>query len=135
MIAPETTATDTFTIWPQGPFSLREAAMFGFGQRHATGFDGTMRMAFCVDGYQGQAAVAVRQRDDGSIVVVIADRRGVVEPSAVVGQVARVLSLDHDATSYAALGGTDPVVGRLLAAAPGLRPPFFHSPYEAALWP
>ncbi len=108
--------------------------MFGFGQRHATSFDGTMRMAFCVDGYQGQAAVTVRQRGDGSIVVRIADRRGVVEPSAVVGQVARVLSLDHDATSYAALAGADPVVDRLLAAAPGLRPPLFHSPYEAALW-
>ena len=27
-----------------------------------------------------------------------------------------------------------PVIGRLHAAAPGLRPPLFYSPYEAAMW-
>lgn len=32
------------------------------------------------------------------------------------------------------VGARDPVIGRLQAAAPGLRPPLFYSPYEAAAW-
>src|SRR5690242_6692120 len=40
-----------FVIEPLGPFSLREAALFGFGQRHEEAFDGCMRLAFCLDGY------------------------------------------------------------------------------------
>lgn len=33
----------SFVIQPSGPFALREAAEFGFGQREATRFDGVMR--------------------------------------------------------------------------------------------
>src|SRR6202012_5467653 len=54
--------------------------------------------------------------------------------AAVRDQAARVLSLDHDATEFARIGQRDPVIGRLLAAAPGLRPPLFYSPSEAAAW-
>lgn len=32
------------------------------------------------------------------------------------------------------MGARDPVIGRLQQAAPGLRPPLFYSPYEAAAW-
>jgi DNA-3-methyladenine glycosylase II len=32
------------------------------------------------------------------------------------------------------VGERDPVAGRLMALLPGLRPPLFHSPYEAAAW-
>jgi len=39
-----------FSIAPLGPYSLRESVEFGFGQRHAETFDGSMRMTFCVDG-------------------------------------------------------------------------------------
>jgi DNA-3-methyladenine glycosylase II len=49
-------------------------------------------------------------------------------------QVARVLSLDHDGREFSRVGERDPVIGRLQAAAPGLRPPLFYSPYEAAVW-
>jgi DNA-3-methyladenine glycosylase II len=49
-------------------------------------------------------------------------------------QVARVLSLDHDGREFSRVGERDPVIGRLQAAAPGLRPPLFYSPYEAAAW-
>jgi DNA-3-methyladenine glycosylase II len=45
-----------------------------------------------------------------------------------------VLSLDHDATGYPEVGQRDPVVGALMEIRPGLRPPLFHSPYEAAAW-
>jgi len=36
----------TFTITPRGPFSLAEAATFGFGQRGDANWDGVMRLAF-----------------------------------------------------------------------------------------
>jgi DNA-3-methyladenine glycosylase II len=48
--------------------------------------------------------------------------------------VARALSLDHDGEGFLEIGRRDPVVGRLQAAAPRLRPPLFYSPYEAAAW-
>jgi DNA-3-methyladenine glycosylase II len=127
------TAT-TFTIEPAGPFSLEEAAMFGFGQRDETRFDGTMRLAFCVDGYAGQAGVALSQDEAGVVHGTITGTAGGPDPEAVARQVARVLSLDHDAAGYVDLGGRDPVIARLQAAAPGLRPPLFYSPYEAAFW-
>ena len=53
---------------------------------------------------------------------------------AVRAQVARVLSLDHDANDFAQIGRNDPVLRRLQLTAPGLRPPLFYSPYEAAAW-
>ncbi len=54
--------------------------------------------------------------------------------SAVKDQVARVLSLDYDASGFADVGGRDPVIGQLQEVAPGLLPPLFYSPYEAAVW-
>jgi DNA-3-methyladenine glycosylase II len=123
-----------FTIEPAGPFSLVEAAMFGFGQRHQTEFDGTMRLAFCVDGYAAQAGVALTQDDSGTVHGTVCGTAGDPDPAAVAGQVARMLSLDHDAAGYVEVGRRDPVIARLQAAAPGLRPPLFHSPYEAAFW-
>jgi DNA-3-methyladenine glycosylase II len=122
-----------FSITPQGPFSLREAAMFGFGHRHATAFDGTMRMAFCVDGdgYSRQAGVAVTQTPDGTV---NGAGQGDANVESVRAQTARVLSLDRDAREFVAIGERDPVLARLLAAAPGLRPVLFYSPYEAAIW-
>jgi len=56
------------------------------------------------------------------------------DPDAVRAQVARALSLDQDARAFVTIGDRDPVMARLLAAAPGLRPPLFYSPYEAAAW-
>lgn len=130
--------TRTFTLTARGAFSLRESATFGFGQRmrpagvgeREARFDGSMRLAFCLDGTYTPVGVVLRQ--DGPDVH--AEVHGPGPLPAVRAQVARVLSLDHDATGYDALGSADPVVGRLQAAAPGLRPPLFHSAYEAALW-
>jgi DNA-3-methyladenine glycosylase II len=125
--------TSSFTISPQGPFSLTEAGTFGFGQRDGRGWDGVMRLAFCLDGYATHAAAEVRQ-DAGGQVRLTAFAPPGADLAAVRDQVARVLSLDHDATEFARIGQRDPVIGRLLAAAPGLRPPLFYSPYEAAAW-
>lgn len=120
-----------FTITPRGPFSLREAATFGFGQRPAAEWNGVMRLAFCLDGYRQQVGVEVRQ-DAGADVHCVA--YGSAEQEPLRRHVERVLSLDHDAAGYLAVGERDPVVARLLEVAPGLRPPLFYSPYEAAAW-
>jgi DNA-3-methyladenine glycosylase II len=123
----------TFTIVPRGPFSLAEAAAFGFGQREASGPDEVMRLAFCLDGYAVQVGVEVRQGEDG-VVHGVVHGSGELSGDAVRDQVARVLSLDHDGTEFTAAGERDPVIGRLQQIAPGLRPPLFYSPYEAAAW-
>ncbi len=122
-----------FSIRPQGPFSLQESALFGFGQRHMTSFDGTMRLAFCVDGddYRHQVGVAVTQDADATVHGAVV---GDADLDTVRAQVARVLSLDHDARAFVQISERDPVMAQLLAAAPGLRPPLFYSPYEAAIW-
>jgi DNA-3-methyladenine glycosylase II len=119
-----------FTIEPQGPFSLRELALFGFGQREAQAWDGVMRLAFCLDGYRQQVGVEVRQDDEGVHGAVHSEG----DLDALRRQVARVLSLDFDGHLFEAVGERDPVVARLQRAAPGLRPPLFYSPYEAAVW-
>lgn len=121
-----------FTIQVQGQFSLRESALFGFGQREAAAaYDGAMRLAFCLDGtYEQQVGVVVRQQAAD----VLGEVHGDGSLDTVRAQVARVLSLDHDAHDFALIGRNDPVLRRLQLAAPGLRPPLFHSPYEAAVW-
>ncbi|MCW2647662.1 MAG: 3-methyladenine glycosylase/8-oxoguanine glycosylase-like protein [Pseudonocardiales bacterium] len=131
-------ATRSFTIVAKGPFSLRESALFGFGQRMRPGgvgsqeptFDGVMRLAFCLDGYRDQVGVELRQVDDGVRAVV----HGKGDLAAVEAQVSRVLSLDHDATGFVQVGKRDRVIKKLQQTAPGLRPPLFYSPYEAATW-
>jgi DNA-3-methyladenine glycosylase II len=125
----------TFTITPSGPFSLMEAGTFGFGQRRGAGWDGVLRLAFCLDGYTEQVGVAVRQDTAGDVHGQVCGLRGVdIDLDLVQRQVARVLSLDYDGTEFTAVGERDPVIGRLQAAAHGLRPPLFYSPYEAAAW-
>ncbi len=126
-------ACGSFKITPRGPFSLAEAATFGFGQRDGKGWDGVLRLAFCLDGYQQHAGVEVRQ-DAAADVHCTVRGPADLDITAVASQVARVLSLDHDGAEFMLVGTRDPVIGRLQAAAPGLRPPLFYSPYEAAAW-
>jgi DNA-3-methyladenine glycosylase II len=124
--------TQSFVITPRGPFSLQEAATFGFGQRDDSRWDGVMRLAFGVDGYGQHAGVELRQDGDGTVRAVV--HGGALDLAAVQRQVERVLSLDYDGNEFLAVGERDPAIGRLQAAAPGLRPPLFYSPYEAAAW-
>ena len=49
-------------------------------------------------------------------------------------QAARVLSLDEDATGYDRMVDRDPLLRAAYAERPGLRPPLFHSAYEALVW-
>jgi DNA-3-methyladenine glycosylase II len=123
----------SFTITPDGPFSLAEAATFGFGQRAGGDWDGVMRLAFCLDGYAEQVAAEIRQDRTGTVHGTVQAPAG-VDLGQVRRQVTRVLSLDHDGREFSRVGERDPVIGRLQAVAPGLRPPLFYSPYEAAVW-
>ncbi len=121
------------TIAPDGAFSLAAAAAFGFGPN--TGRpkpDGSaMSLAFVADDHRHHAAAIVTQDPEG---VVNAALIGEADPTVVEAQVRRVLSLDHSGLAWAEVGVRDPVIGRLQAAHPGLRPVLFHSPYEAAAW-
>ncbi|MEP6561093.1 MAG: DNA-3-methyladenine glycosylase 2 family protein, partial [Nakamurella sp.] len=115
-----------------GAYSLRESAEFGFGGRSPDRYDGVMRLAFCLDGYRTQVGVELRQDQAG--VHGRVDGANAAELPAISAQVARVLSLDHDAAGFADIGRRDPVIGQLQDVAPGLLPPLFYSPYEAAVW-
>lgn len=119
------------TISPQGRFSLRESIEFGFGQREADPGAQVMRMAFVVDGMQDQAGVVVSTGPGDAVTVDISGR---ADPAAVTGQVARILSLDVDATGWDALSDRDPLLSRLTRQRPGMRPPLFYSAYEALAW-
>lgn len=123
----------SFDISPLGPFDLGRLARFGFGQRDDPDFDGCMRIAFVADDHSTSVGVEVRQpRRD--LVEVRAQTDREVDVEDVCRQVLRMLSLDHDANAYVDIGRRDDVVGDLQRLAPGLRPPLFHSPYEAAAW-
>ena len=133
---------NTFTIVPSTTFELRESAEFGFGGRDGDRFDGVMRLAFVLDGYREQVGVEVRQDATGGAHgplhgPVHGTVHGVTGEAAVAAarrQVARVLSLDADGRGFLDVGRRDPVIGELQRAAPGLLPPLFYSPYEAAVW-
>src|ERR1700730_8980048 len=110
----------SFTITPDGPFSLAEAATFGFGQRAGGDWDGVMRLAFCLDGYSGQAGAETRQDGPGPGPGAVQRPAG-VDLGPVRRQVARVLSLDHDGREFSRVGERDPVIGRLQAGGARLR--------------
>ena len=124
------------TITPLGRFSLRAAAAFGFGptEGRPPTFDGSLRLAFCVDGGRGYAGAVLRQRGDDEPVGVELTLSDGAPPEAALAQVARTVSLDHDGAAFQAVGERDPVIGALQRAHPGQRPVLFHSPYEAAAW-
>jgi DNA-3-methyladenine glycosylase II len=122
-----------FELVPRGPFSLEASAAFleGFAPAaHRGGEPGHLHLAFVVDG--GETAVGVCLRQPGAAVA--GEVFGDADPAAVRDQVARVLSLDVDGAGFPEVGRRDPVVGRLQARWPGLRPVGFFSPYEAAAW-
>ena len=123
----------TYTIIPDGPFSLAAAAAFGFGPN--TGRPkpaaGEMRLAFVTDDMRHHAAVHLLQRPDGAVRVAIESG---ADDDAVLRQALRIVSLDHPAAPWVAAGERDPVLGALQREHDWLRPVLFHSPYEAAAW-
>jgi DNA-3-methyladenine glycosylase II len=125
-----TTAGAVVEVDVRGRFELNQSIRFGFGQRDA-GTGAVMRLAFCLDGYREYAAAVLTQPEPG---LLRCEVLGSADPAAVAAQAARVLSVDVDGTGYDQLGERVPLVGAAQARRPGLRPPLFHSAYEALLW-
>jgi DNA-3-methyladenine glycosylase II len=123
----------SFTIIPDGPFSLGAAAAFGFGPNagRPERAGGEMRLAFVTDDMRHHAAVHLTERSDGAITAAVESG---ADQDAVLRQVRRVLSLDHPGGPWAAIGERDQVLGALQREHDWLRPVLFHSPYEAAAW-
>lgn len=128
------TQASTFFLTPSGPFSWEAACdvvtHFSPLSRHWAGSADPLRLAFPLDGTFAPVAVALRW-DGGRLAGEFA---GTGDAAAVSRQVARIFSLDHDGTGFPELGRRDPVLGRIMAAFPGLRPVGFTSPYECAAW-
>jgi DNA-3-methyladenine glycosylase II len=123
----------TFTITPDGPFSLEAATHFGFGPNtgRPTYADAQMKLAFAVDDFQNHALVTLNQQDNGDVTGTIDSD---ADTDVVLKQVRRILSLNASGTEFAAVGEKDPVLGAMQREHLGLRPVSFHSPYEAAAW-
>ena len=123
----------TFTITPDGPFSLEAATHFGFGPHtgRPTYADAQMKLAFAVDDFRNHALVTLNQQDNGDVTGTIDSD---ADTDVVLKQVRRILSLNASGTEFAAVGEKDPVLGGMQREHPGLRPVSFHSPYEAAAW-
>jgi DNA-3-methyladenine glycosylase II len=123
----------SFSITPDGPFSLEAASQFGFGPNtgRPTYADAQMKLAFAVDDFRNYAYVTLNQQANGEVTGTIESD---AETGVVLKQVRRILSLNASGTEFTAVGEKDPVLGRMQRAHPGLRPVSFHSPYEAAAW-
>ncbi len=104
----------------QGPFSLKAAAEFGFGptEGRRPPFDGTMRLAFAVDGGRGYAGAMLRQETADGPVSVELDTTSGADAGAALRQVARIVSLDHDGDEFLRAGERDPVLGGAPARTP-----------------
>ena len=120
--------------WPVRPGRRGELS---FGRRDESGFDGAMRMAFCLDGgYAQPVGVVARQADERIELAVegAGDRLTDDQLERVRHQVARVISLDHDGEAFDRLCRADPALDQVHQRSPGFRPALFYSPYEAAVW-
>jgi DNA-3-methyladenine glycosylase II len=120
-------------IVPRGPFSLAAARDFAGGFPAGIGGggvgEGSITLAFPVEGTEASAAIELWQDDHGVV-------RGRTDApasllDAAVRQAARSLSLDHDGSGWPTVGERDPVVGGLQREHDFLRPVSFYSAYEA----
>ena len=121
-------------IIPRGPFSLAAARDFAGGFPAGIGGGGvgpgSITLAFPVEGLDQSAAIELWQDDDG-VIRGRSDAEGELLAAAR-KQASRSLSLDHDGSSWPAVGERDPVIGRLQREHDDLRPVCFYSAYEAA---
>ncbi len=122
---------DRFELTPGGPFDLDQSLGFLEDWPAATVPAGATRLRFAYHGPDDWEPVGVSVAQTG-------DRLEfeVTRPASVTlrEDLARVLSVDVDATGLTGVADRDPVVAALLRRRPGLRPVCFWSTWEAACW-
>ncbi len=125
----------SFTLVPRGPFSLSRAAdvlaHIPCLRHQPRSEGGTVRIGFVSDRDHRSVAVVLRTLDDGLVHAAVA---GSDRTEEVAEQVARIFSLDHDATEYPRVARRDPKLAGVFDAFEGLRPVCFTSAYECACW-
>jgi DNA-3-methyladenine glycosylase II len=130
----QSTLKQQFEIAPRGPFSLAAStaflSSFAPAAHKAAGAANHLHFAFVADGSEQSVGVCLRQENGR----VIGEVYGEADKNVVRKQVARILSIDIDGSDFPTVGEHDPVVGKLQARYPGLRPVCFYSPYEAGAW-
>lgn len=123
----------SFTHRPRGPFDLLNANSFFGGWPSPAADERAIVVCMPVEGWEGSAAVVLRQGDDGMITgEVVVDGQGDELAARAFAQALQTLSLDIDGSGWPAAGERDPFIGELQASYHHLRPVLFHSPYEAA---
>jgi DNA-3-methyladenine glycosylase II len=116
-----------FEMVSRGPFDLEnQASRFGGWPKLGDG----IVMAFPVEGWNGSAAVVMRQRGETLTGEVHGADRADAERAW--NQAMATISLDVDGEGLVDIGRRDAVIGRLQGEYRDLRPVLFHSPYEAA---
>ena len=119
-----------FDFIPNGLFDLANQNQYFGGWPTLKNDPQTIVMAFPVEGWQGSAAVTLRQAADGKIIGQVYGPAAISEKAR--SQALAALSLDVSAEEWPQVGRRDPVIGELQAKYAFLRPVLFHSPYEAA---
>jgi DNA-3-methyladenine glycosylase II len=130
------TAVDDFDIGAEGPFDFDASSRFLAEWMPAAGALTGPRVAyaFCSEVDWQPLAVSLSPDPDGD-----GHPRVRVRTSRPVGaegrdEIARTFSLDIDGSAFVEVAPRDPVIGRLQAQRPGLRPVCFWSTWEAAAW-
>lgn len=118
------------TFRPTGPYDLGRQSEF-FGGWPALGDDGAIVVAFPLEGWQGSAAVVVRQ-DSPEVLSLDVFGAAHGQEDQAVAQALATLSLDVNADSWPDVGRSDEQIGKLQAKYGFLRPVLFCSPYESA---
>jgi len=125
--------THDLRLTARGPVDLARMAAFLKSWPPAThdglDDDGHLRLALVADDLEHAFGVALRQDGPDTLLATFS-----TDAPAHAVQVRRVLSLDLDGEQLAELGRSEPILGGLVARAPGLRPVLFGSPYEGAAW-
>lgn len=120
-------------VTPRGAFDLSRSIGFleewPVTQRPADG--AVLRFAFCPEDDWRPVGVRVTQQGQ-QVTIRVSGPQGV--PDSAPDQVARILSLDVDATVVGEIAGRNPMLRRLISATTGLRPVCFWTPWECACW-
>lgn len=120
----------SFAATLTGPFDLANQNLYFGGYPALPNDSKSIVMTFPVEGWQGSAAVILRQPAPDHIA---GDVYGLTQNADKAWtQALAAFSLDIPGEAWPAVGKRDPIIGNLQAKYHFLRPTLFHSPFEAA---